>query len=200
MWPQVTGAFEFVIYSDLGLGGAYSCVGTAFTDGYSDRGLPMPCPVFAPATPPASAGAQTLNTTIVNGGGTTSLTLAATATSPVTSQNVYHDESSFLTVLRERCRRFQSRSDQQPGQRIRLLHSGRDVVVQRDAADGDRVEHQPMRWNLCGGKNDFSHHSLVHHPAGLLRERGRRRPRAGIISSRKWGQDCKWRHRWERRS
>ena len=97
MWPVVTGAYEFIIYSDLGLGGAYSCVGTAFTNGYSDKGLPMPCPVFAPATPPSSPGAQTLNTTIVSGGGSTTLTLAAAATSPVTSQNVYHDESSFLT-------------------------------------------------------------------------------------------------------
>ncbi|MBZ5662584.1 MAG: hypothetical protein LAO08_19445 [Acidobacteriia bacterium] len=115
MWPLVTGAYEYVIYSDQGLGGAYSCVGTAFTNGYSDRGLPMPCPVFAPATPPASAGAQTLNTTIVNGGGSTTLTLAATATSPVTSQNVYHDESSFLASCVSDVVAFQSIPANNPG-------------------------------------------------------------------------------------
>jgi hypothetical protein len=97
MWPLVTGAYEFIVYSDQGLGGAYSCVGTAFANGYSDRGLGMPCPVFAPATPPAGAGAQTLNTTVTSGGGSTTLILAVAATSPVTSQNVYDDESSFLT-------------------------------------------------------------------------------------------------------
>jgi len=53
-----------VIYSDKGLGGAYSCVGVSFTNAYSDFGLPMPCPVFAPATPPAAATAQVLNAII----------------------------------------------------------------------------------------------------------------------------------------
>jgi hypothetical protein len=97
MWPLVAGAYEFIIYSDLGLGGAYSCVGASFTNAYSDKGQAMPCPVFAPVTPPSSAGAETLNTTIAAGGGTTTLTLAAAAATSAAGQNVYHDETSFLT-------------------------------------------------------------------------------------------------------
>jgi hypothetical protein len=87
---------QWVIYSDKGLGGAYSCVGTSYASAYSDYGLPLPCPAFAPATPPVSATAQVLNTTISSGGGTTTLTLAVTASNTATTQNVYHDESSFL--------------------------------------------------------------------------------------------------------
>jgi len=32
---------EWVIYSDRGLGGAYSCVGTSFTNAYLDMGLAL---------------------------------------------------------------------------------------------------------------------------------------------------------------
>jgi hypothetical protein len=87
---------EWVIYGDKGLGGAYSCVGTAFLNAYADFGLNMPCPAFAPATPPVAAGPQTLNAIISAGGGTTTLTLNTTASNTATTQNVYHDESSFL--------------------------------------------------------------------------------------------------------
>jgi hypothetical protein len=89
---------EWVIYSDKGLGGAYSCVGVSFTNAYSDFGLPMPCPAFAPSTPPAAATAQVLNAIINAGGGTTSLTLSVSASNTATTQNVYHDESSFLNA------------------------------------------------------------------------------------------------------
>jgi hypothetical protein len=89
--------YMFGIYSDQGLGGAYTCVGTSFTNGYSDYGMLFPCPAFLPSTPPVSAGAQTLNTTILSGGGTSTLILAASASNTATTQNVYHDESSFIT-------------------------------------------------------------------------------------------------------
>ena len=89
-------AYMYGIYSDKGLGGAYSCVGVSFTSGYSDYGLAFPCPAFLPSTPPGAATAQTLNTTISAGGGSTSLTLAATASNTATAQNVYHDDSSFI--------------------------------------------------------------------------------------------------------
>jgi len=95
--PQVV-PHEWVIYSDKGLGGGYFCVGASFTNAYTDFGLPMPCPAFAPATPPVTATAQVLNTTISAGGGTTTLTLAASASNSATTQNVYHDESSFLNA------------------------------------------------------------------------------------------------------
>ncbi len=87
---------EWVIYSDKGLGGGYSCVGTAFTNAYSDFGMAMPCPAFAPATPPASATPQVLNAIISAGGGTTTLTLSVAASTNATTQKTYHDESSFL--------------------------------------------------------------------------------------------------------
>ena len=88
----------WVIYSDKGLGGGFSCVGTSYNNAYTDFGLAMPCPAFAPATPPASPTAQVLNTTISSGGGTTTLALAASASNTATTQNVYHDESSFLNA------------------------------------------------------------------------------------------------------
>ncbi|MBZ5697128.1 MAG: hypothetical protein LAN18_01125 [Acidobacteriia bacterium] len=94
-------AFMTAVYSDKGLGGAYSCIGVTYSRGFSDYGLgydypTVRCPQFLPATPPSSPGNQTLNTTIVSGGGTSTLTLAAAATNAITSQSVLHDESSFL--------------------------------------------------------------------------------------------------------
>jgi hypothetical protein len=74
----------------------YNAVGTSYTMGYTDRGLTFPVFPGCPATPPSSPTAQQLSTTIVSGGGTTSLTLAASASNTATSQNVYHDETSFL--------------------------------------------------------------------------------------------------------
>jgi len=91
------GPTMWLVYSDKGAGGAKTCVGSAFTNGFSDMGFALPCPPFAPTNPPASAGAQALNTTITAGGGTTTLTLANAASAAVTTANVYHDESSFLT-------------------------------------------------------------------------------------------------------
>jgi len=89
---------SWIIYSDKGLGGAYSCVGASFTNAYTDFGLAMPCPAYAPATPPVAATSQVLNTTISAGAGTATLTLAATASNTAMTQNVYHDESSFLNA------------------------------------------------------------------------------------------------------
>ncbi len=95
-WKFLTGAVGYIIYSDKGLGGALTCVGTAYTNAYGDYGLPFPCPEFAPTNPPGAAGPQALLTTVSAGQGTTTLTLAANASNTVASKNVYHDESSFL--------------------------------------------------------------------------------------------------------
>jgi hypothetical protein len=94
--PAVLNSREVAVYSDKGLGGALTCIGVTFTNGYSDYGLAPLCPAGLPVNPPVAAGAQLLNTTIVSGGGTTTLTLAATASNTATTQGVYHDESSFL--------------------------------------------------------------------------------------------------------
>jgi len=51
-----------------------------------------------PATAPTSASAQWLPTTITNGGGTTALTLAATASSTVSAAKVLHDNTPVLNV------------------------------------------------------------------------------------------------------
>jgi hypothetical protein len=101
-WPPVADSFGnparwYAIYRSTDGGSTWSCISTAFTNGYADEGLNVPCPVFMPATtPPAAAGPQALFTTISSGGGTTSLTLASNATTTATTQNVYHDESSFV--------------------------------------------------------------------------------------------------------
>jgi hypothetical protein len=91
-WTSLANADYYLVYRNN------ACVGYAFSFGYKDNGDNFTCPVFAPATPPASAGPQTLSTTITAGGGTTSLTLAANASNTATSQNVYHDESSFINA------------------------------------------------------------------------------------------------------
>ena len=98
MWATETGAYMYAIYSDKGLGGALTCVATAFTNGFSDMGFPFTCPAFMPTNPPSSAGADTLNTIIDAGGGTTTLTLHNATTTAVSGASVYHDESSFLTA------------------------------------------------------------------------------------------------------
>jgi hypothetical protein len=83
------------IYRDSGSG--YGCIGATVTNAFVDKNFDtFPCPVFLPATPPASAGPQTLYTTIDSGAGTSTLTLHTTASSSVTSAKVYFDETSFL--------------------------------------------------------------------------------------------------------
>jgi hypothetical protein len=95
-YPFNINAYMYALYSDKGLGGALTCVNVSFTMAVTDGANVNPCPEYLPTNPPASAGAQFLNTTIISGAGTTTLKLAASATNAVTSQNVYHDESSFI--------------------------------------------------------------------------------------------------------
>lgn len=98
-YQLTSGAREYAIYRDDGAGGAQSCIAVSMSGGgYSDwgRSLPFGCPAYIPSTPPVGPTAETLNTTIVSGGGTTSLVLAANASNNATSQNVYDDVSGFL--------------------------------------------------------------------------------------------------------
>jgi len=82
--------------------GNYSLVGVATgIDGYFvDNGTSVsPGAVNlgdAPATPPAAAANDYLSTTIVSGGGSTSLTLAANATNSVANVKVFHDNTPNL--------------------------------------------------------------------------------------------------------
>jgi hypothetical protein len=76
--------------------GAYSLAGVAQgVDPYwSDCGFPAPnAPAYVPATPPASTQPGYLATTIVSGGGTTTLTLANAAGTNASSQTVLHDNT-----------------------------------------------------------------------------------------------------------
>lgn len=89
-WPIVTNAVGYVVYRDN------VCVGTPYTNAYMDYGFTGPCVPGTPAAPSASAAAQILSTIINSGGGTTSLVLAANASTTATTQSVWHDNASFI--------------------------------------------------------------------------------------------------------
>jgi hypothetical protein len=74
----------------------YAAVATSMNGGFEDRGVALPVFASCPATPPATATAQQLTTTIASGAGTSTLTLVGAASNTATSQNVYHDETPFL--------------------------------------------------------------------------------------------------------
>src|SRR5258708_35466538 len=84
------------MYSDKGLGGALTCVGVTFIMGYSDYGIPLPCPSSLPTNPPVAAGPQALNTNISSGGGTTTMTPSAAAPDTAPTQKEHNDKTSFL--------------------------------------------------------------------------------------------------------
>lgn len=83
----------------------YSLVGVAQgNDGYFvDNGAtPSAASIDlgdAPATPPAAAGNEYLSTKIANGGGTTTLTLAASAANSVSGAKVFHDNTPNLLAV-----------------------------------------------------------------------------------------------------
>src|SRR5882724_7431777 len=86
---------HYWIYRLIGAG-TFSLAGVAQgVDPYwSDCGFAAPnAPPYVPATPPASAQPGYLATTIVSGGGTTSLSLANAAATTATTQTVLHDNS-----------------------------------------------------------------------------------------------------------
>jgi len=83
----------------------YALVGVAIgNDGYFvDNGTsPAAASVDlgdAPSTPPSAAANEYLNTTIANGGGTTTLTLATSAANSVSGTKVFHDNTPNLLAL-----------------------------------------------------------------------------------------------------
>lgn len=105
-WSAVTGATQYLVYGDGGLGGALTCVGvanavtspTGLTPTFTDYGRAHTCPSNAPTNPPASATAGIFITTISSGAGTTSLTLGATASNAATGQTIIHDDTGAINA------------------------------------------------------------------------------------------------------
>lgn len=94
---SVTGAVMYCVYGDEGLGGSLLFMGCEPQIPYfKDKGWVRNKPTFLPATAPASAGAEALFTTIASGGGTSSLTLANTASTTVSGVTILPDISSFI--------------------------------------------------------------------------------------------------------
>lgn len=90
--PSGTAPFAYAIYRNSVLIGF--TVQTSFLDpGLGSYGF---APPWIPTTPPGSSLADWLVTTVSSGGGTTSLTLAASAITAVSSGNVYHDDTAAL--------------------------------------------------------------------------------------------------------
>src|SRR5262249_43071281 len=86
---------HYWIYRSVGAG-SFSLVGVSqgFDPWFMDCGIGAPnAPAYVPSTPPGSAQAGYLATTIVSGGGTTTLTLANAAGTSAGSQTVLHDNS-----------------------------------------------------------------------------------------------------------
>jgi hypothetical protein len=92
------GTLRYWIYRSQGAG-AYSLAAVAIglDPFFIDCGGTAPTPPgYVPATPPASAQAGYLATTISTGGGTTTLNLAASAGTTVSGATVYHDNTPAL--------------------------------------------------------------------------------------------------------
>ena len=92
------GTLRYWIYRSAGAG-SYSLVGVSvgLDPFFIDCNQTVTgAPGYVPATPPASAQAGYLATTISSGGGTTSLTLANTATSTVSGATVLHDDTPAM--------------------------------------------------------------------------------------------------------
>jgi hypothetical protein len=95
---QPYGPIRSFIYRNGTLAGIAQGMDSAFID----WGLPFPAssaPSYVPASPPGSAANQWLATTIVSGGGTTSLTLAKTAGKTVTGATALHDNSANVLAV-----------------------------------------------------------------------------------------------------
>src|ERR1700722_8602506 len=86
---------HYWIYRSQGAG-AYSLIGVAqgVDPWFQDCGLAAPnAPAYVPATPPSATQPGYLATSIVSGGGTTTLTLANAASTAASAQTVLHDNS-----------------------------------------------------------------------------------------------------------
>lgn len=110
-WTSVANAAGYLVYTDQTGGGTYVPLGYSFdcasfvagnTCGIIDKGPETYSWVgfngFWPQTPPASATNQALVTTFTSGAGTSSLTLAASASNTVSNAFTMPDASPFIKL------------------------------------------------------------------------------------------------------
>ncbi len=108
-WSGVANAVGYLVYTDQNGGGSYVPLGYSFdcagfsagnVCGIIDKGVETNSWVgsnaFWPTTPPSSVTNQALITTIAAGAGTSSPTLAATASNSVVNAFTYPDNSMFI--------------------------------------------------------------------------------------------------------
>jgi hypothetical protein len=99
------GNFFYLQWAQSGSPGTETSGSIAQPVKWVDRGAGVVSfwPLNVPGTPPTSATAQWLVTTIASGGGTTSLTLSSSATTAVTGGTVYHDDSAAINAAANAC-------------------------------------------------------------------------------------------------
>lgn len=83
----------YVIYKD----GAFISIASNAT-AFNDMGVVRNCPSWCPSTPPGSATSSVLVSSIVSGGGTTSLTLQDAASTSVSTASVKHDDTAAVLL------------------------------------------------------------------------------------------------------
>jgi hypothetical protein len=105
-WTQVVGASQYYVYG--GASGAETLIGASMLEGlntdftFDDFGTTImggfTLPPYVPNTPPVAAKADNLTTTILSGAGTTSLVLAANASTSVAGATVRLDSAPALLL------------------------------------------------------------------------------------------------------
>jgi hypothetical protein len=96
-WTTGTNAMCTLVWRSKN-GGAFQLLGCFTGTSIYDTGLPAQTILGAPATPPSSPLANWLATTIVSGAHTTTLTLAAPASTTVSGAIVQHDDTAAITA------------------------------------------------------------------------------------------------------
>ena len=108
-WTPVTGAFEYYIAGrstggevTIGVSRPQNPSQSIVDATWDDFGSPMMdgilLPYFVPSAPPSVATADSLVTTIVSGAGTTTLTLAGTASTSVSGATILFDNAPNIAT------------------------------------------------------------------------------------------------------
>jgi hypothetical protein len=97
-WAAVTGAWKYYVYGRAG--GTFTLLGQTLNNFYNDFGSPMndnqTFPAFIPTEAPSAGANDHLTTTIVSGGGTTVLKLAANAGASLSGVAAKSDDGPAL--------------------------------------------------------------------------------------------------------